>query len=178
MNTRSWVNMVEGINILLVLALIIRWSWGGWTPSSPPTLYTLFDSTDGMDDLHAPDAVSNRIVKTFQQNGGIITVEDIIRHLHDHPELLSTPTHTALFEQMLLTQTTLLNTEEELQIVELKMNKLALKIYNSLAETDKVRIRSRRNTDSVEGIEAQYWNSVLKQIQDTENTEEPEHRTP
>lgn len=178
MNTKSWVGIVEGFNILLAFGLLIRWGWGGWTPANNPTLYTLFDSTDGMDDLHAPDAVSNRIVKTFQQNGGIITVEDIIRHLHEHPELLSTPTHTALFEQMLLTQTTLLNTEEELQRVELKMNKLALEIYSSLSETDKVRIRSRRNTDSVEGIEAQYWNSLLNQVQDTEHTEEKEQRIP
>ena len=173
MNTKSWIGIVEGINIALALALLVRWEWGGFTASNSPTLYTLFDITDGMDDLHAPNSVSNRVVKTFQQNGGSITVEDIIRHLHAHPELLSTPVHIEKKKKMLQTQTTLLNTEEELQKVEWKMNKLALEIYSSLSEKDKVRIRSRRNTDSVEGIEAQYWNSLLEQVRTTEQQSTP-----
>jgi hypothetical protein len=171
MNTKSWIAIVEGLNIALALGLLIRWGW----PTTPPSteLYTLFEAQDGIEDLHAPNAVAHRVTTVFQQDGGVVTVEDIVRHLHANPKLMSTPTHVELFEQMLHTQTLLLNTEEELQQVELKMNRLSLEIYNSLSESDKVRIRSRRNTDSVEGIEAQYWKALLEQVQHTKDQSTP-----
>lgn len=146
--------MLEMINISLAIALLVRWLL---IPN--PNLHTLFTDNDTIEDLHAPSAVSQRI----EQLAPSITVEDIVRELHEHPEYLSSPEAQQLFKEMLQTQTSLLENEERLQAVELELNRLALQVFNDLSPEEQARIRSRRNTDSVEGIEAQYWREVLHQ---------------
>ena len=93
--------------------------------------------------------------------------EDIIRELHAHPEYLQSDRSKQLFKEMQQTQQALLDNEESLQQVELELNRIALDIFNSLPSAEQARIRSRRNTDSVEGVEAQYWREVLKQAENT-----------
>ena len=66
---------------------------------------------------------------------------------------------------MLGTQQALLRNEESLQRIELELNRTALELYDGLSQEEQTRIRSRRNTDSVEGVEAQYWRELLKQIE-------------
>lgn len=146
--------MLEMFNIALAIALLVRWLL---IPN--PSLHTLFTDEDTIEDLHAPGSVSIRI----EQLGPSITVEDIIRELHQHPERLSSPEAQQLFREMQETQSKLLANEERLQAVELELNRLALQLFNDLSPTEQARIRSRRNTDSVEGIEAQYWREVLQQ---------------
>ena len=159
MSSRT-TTIVDVFNITLAIALLIRWLV---LPS--PTLYTLFTGADGLEDLHAPNAVAHRI----EQLGPSITVEDIIRELHEHPEHLSSPEATQLFNDMQETQAALLENEERLHTVELELNRLALELFNALTPAEQARIRSRRNTDSVEGIEAQYWREVLQQVENEDN---------
>lgn len=152
--------MLEGINIVLAIALLVR-----WLLIPTPSLHTLFTDEDTIENLHAPGAVSQRI----EQLAPSITVEDIVRELHEHPERLSSPEAKQLFIEMQETQSKLLENEERLQAVELELNRLALQLFNDLSPTEKARIRSRRNTDSVEGIEAQYWREILQQGERSEH---------
>jgi len=153
--------MLEVINIALAIALLVRWFF---IPN--PSLHTLFTDEDTIENLHAPGSVSLRI----EQLGPSITVEDIIRELHEHPERLSSPEAQQLFKEMQETQSALLENEERLQAVELELNRLAFQLFNDLSPTEQARIRSRRNTDSVQGIEAQYWSEVLQQGKQDEHT--------
>ena len=155
-NRERWIRRVEVLNILLALGLLIRW-W--MVPSSP--VYTLFTDSDTIEDLHRPNAVPERI----EQIGPSVTVEDIIRKLHAEPELLHSTQSKQLFQEMLHTQQELLRNEETLQRVELELNRTALKLYEGLSHEEQTRIRSRRNTDSVEGVEAKYWRELLKQVE-------------
>jgi hypothetical protein len=152
----KWIRRIEFVNILLALALLVRW----YTVPSPP-IYTLFTNEDTIENLHRPNAVQQRI----EQLGPSITVEDIIRKLHAEPELLRSTEGKELFQEMLQTQQELLRNEEALQRVELELNRTTLKLYDNLSPEDQTRIRSRRNTDSVEGIEAQYWRELLEQVE-------------
>ena len=154
--------ILEGINIALAIALLVRWFL---IPN--PSLHTLFTDEDTIEHLHAPGAVSLRI----EQLAPSITVEDIVRELHEHPERLSSPEAQQLFKEMQETQSALLANEERLQAIELELNRLALQVFNDLSPEEQARIRSRRNTDSVEGIEAQYWREVLQQ--DEQGEREP-----
>ena len=120
-------------------------------------MYTLFTDGDTIDSFHRPNAVQQRI----DQLGPSVTVEDIIRKLHAEPELVSSAEGTQLFKEMLETQQALLRNEEALQRIELELNRTALKLFDGLSPEEQARIRSRRNTDSVEGVEAQYWRSFL-----------------
>ena len=153
-----WIQVLEIGNILLGLGLLVRWYL-----SSGPSMHTLFTESDTIENLHTPGAVQQRI----ENLGPAITVEDIIRELHAHPEHLQSERSKKLFKEMQQTQKALLDNEESLQQVELELNRVALDIFNSLSTTEQTRIRSRRNTDSVEGVEAQYWKEVLKQAEDT-----------
>ena len=122
-------------------------------------MYTLFTDEDTIESLHRPNAVQQRI----DQLGPSITVEDVIRKLHAKPELLRSTEGKQLFEEMIETQQALLHNEESLQRIELQLNRTALELYDSLSVEEQTRIRSRRNTDSVEGVEAQYWRELLEQ---------------
>lgn len=154
--TRSrWLQGLEVLNILLALGLLIRW----WMPSV--SIYTLFTDEDTIENLHRPNAVQQRI----DQLGPSITVEDVIRKLHAEPELLHSADGKQLFQEMLETQQALLRNEESLQRIELELNRTALELYDSLSSEEQTRIRSRRNTDSVEGVEAQYWRELLEQVE-------------
>ena len=150
-----WIQILEVLNILLAVVLLIRW----WIPSA--SMQTLFTDGDTIESLHQPNAVQQRI----DQLGPSITVEDIIRKLHAEPELLRSTEGRQLFEDMLETQQTLLHNEESLQRIELELNRTALELYDNLSPDEQARIRSRRNTDSVEGVEAQYWRELLKKIE-------------
>ena len=151
----QWLQSLEVLNILLALSLLIRW----WMPSA--SMYTLFTAEDTIESLHRPNAVQQRI----DQLGPSITVEDVIRKLHAEPELLHSADGKQSFQEMLETQQALLRNEESLQRIELELNRLALKLYDGLSQEEQARIRSRRNTDSVEGVEAQYWRELLKQTE-------------
>ena len=154
--TRAWwLQSLEVLNILLALGLLIRW----WMPST--SMYTLFTAEDTIESLHRPNAVQQRI----NQLGPSITVEDVIRKLHAEPELLHSTDEKQLFQEMLGTQQALLRNEESLQRIELELNRLALKLYDGLSQEEQARIRSRRNIDSVEGVEAQYWRELLEQVE-------------
>ena len=153
-----WIQILEIGNILLAVGLLIRW----YTVSAP-YIHTLFTETDTIENLHAPNAVQQRI----ERLGPTITIEDIIRELHAHPEYLQSERSRQLFTEMQKTQQALLDNEESLQQVEMELNSIALDIFNGLSRSEQARIRSRRNTDSVEGVEAQYWKEVLKQAGDT-----------
>ena len=151
----QWLQRLEILNILLALGLLIRW----WMPSA--SMYTLFTAEDTIESLHRPNAVQQRI----DQLGPSITVEDVIRKLHAEPELLDSTDGKQLFQEMLGTQQALLRNEKSLQRIELELNRLALKLYDGLSQEEQARIRSRRNTDSVEGVEAQYWRELLEQTE-------------
>lgn len=155
---KRWIKVLEIGNILLALGLLIRWYM-----VSGPSIHTLFTETDTIENLHTPGAVQQRI----ENLGPTITVEDIIRELHTHPEHLQSERSKQLFKEMQQTQQALLDNEESLHQVELELNRIALDIFNSLSSVEQARIRSRRNTDSVEGVEAQYWKEVLKQAENT-----------
>ena len=132
-----------------------------WWVFPSTSVYTLFTDGDTIDDLHRPNAVQQRI----EQLGPAITVEDVVRKLHAEPALLKSAEGKQLFQEMLDTQQTLLRNEESLQQIELKLNRTALELYDSLSTAEQTRIRSRRNTDSVEGVEAQYWRELFNQIE-------------
>ena len=151
-----WIHGIEVVNILLAIGLLLRW----WVPSSN-SVYTLFTDEDTIDDLHRPNAVQQRI----EQLGPAITVEDVVRKLHGDTSLLQSAESKQLFQEMLDTQQALLRNEESLQQVEVKLNRTALELYESLSPAEQTRIRSRRNTDSVEGVEAQYWRELFNQIE-------------
>ena len=153
-----WIQIIEIGNILLAVGLLLRWYLG-----SGPSIHTLFTEVDTIENLHTPGAVQQRI----EILGPTITVEDIIRELHAHPEHLQSDRSKQLFKEMQQTQQALLDNEDSLQQVELELNRIALDIFNSLPSAEQAHIRSRRNTDSVEGVEAQYWKEVLKQAENT-----------
>ena len=150
-----WLQILEVLNILLAVSLLVRW----WIPSV--SMQTLFTDGDTIESLHQPNAVQQRI----DQLGPSITVEDVIRKLHAEPELLRSTEGRQLFEDMLETQQALLRNEESLQRIELELNRTALELYDGLSPEEQTRIRSRRNTDSVEGVEAQYWRELLQNIE-------------
>lgn len=152
-----WIQVLEIGNILLAVALLARWYM-----STGSSIYTLFSGTDTIENLHAQGAVQQRI----ELLGPTISIEDIIRELHAHPEYLQSDQTKHLFKEMQQTQQALLDNEVSLQQVEFELNRAALSIFNGLSITEQARIRSRRNTDSVEGIEAQYWKEVLKKTEE------------
>jgi len=151
--------ILEILNLGLVILLLFRWI--GWSESP---LATIFTESDRLEDIHAPKAVENRSQMIFQRDGGTVTVEDIIRYLHAHPELIDTIEKRQTLQQMQQTQTALLSAEENLKQIEYQLNTLALEVYQRLTPAEQARIRSRRNTDSVEGIEAQYWQALIEQV--------------
>ena len=155
---KRWVQLLEVANVLLALSLFARWYLTTGT-----TLQTLFSETDTMESLHIPGAVQQRI----EFLGPTITVEDIIRELHAHPEYLQTDKSKQLLKEMQQTQQSLLSNEEALQKVELELNRITFDIFNGLSGTEQALIRSRRNTDSIEGVEAQYWKELQKQMEGT-----------
>ena len=158
LSKERWIQVLEIGNILLAVGLLLRWYL-----NSGPSIHTLFTEADTIENLHTPGAVQQRI----ENLGPTITVEDIVRELHAHPEQLQSAGSKQLFKEMQQTQQALLDNEESLQQVELELNRIALEIFNNLPSAEQARIRSRRNTDSVEGVEAQYWKEVLKQAEDT-----------
>ncbi len=153
-----WIHGIEVLNILLAMGLLLRW----WVLPST-SVYTLFTDGDTIDDLHRPNAVQQRI----EQLSPAITVEDVVRKLHADPALLHSAESKQLFQEMLDTQQALLHNEESLQQIESELNRTALELYESLSPAEQTRIRSRRNTDSVEGVEAQYWRELFNQIETT-----------
>lgn len=155
-NSERWVRRIEILNIVLALGWFLRWLM---VPS--PSMHTLFTDGDTIDDLHRPNAVQERI----EQLGPAITVEDVIRKLHAQPEHLRSPESKRLFQEMLQTQQDLLQNEEALQQIELQLNRTVLELYDGLSPEEQTRIRARRNTDSVDGVEAQYWRELLEQIE-------------
>ena len=159
LSKERWIQVLEIGNILLALGLLLRWYL---VPD--PSIQTLFREADTIENLHSQGAVQQRI----ENLGPTITVEAIIRELHAHPEHLQSAGSKQLFKEMQQTQQALLDNEESLQQVELELNRIALEIFNNLPSAEQARIRSRRNTDSVEGVEAQYWKEVLKQAEDTQ----------
>ena len=155
-NSERWVRRIEILNIVLALGWFLRWLM---VPS--PSVYTLFTDGDTIDNLHRPNAVQERI----EQLGPTITVEDVIRKLHAQPEQMHSPESKRLFQEMLQTQQDLFQNEEALQQIELQLNRTVLELYEGLSSEEQTRIRARRNTDSVEGVEAQYWRELLEQIE-------------
>lgn len=155
--------ILEVLNLGLVVLLLFRWF--GW---SEPTLATIFTENDRLEDIHAPKAVDKRSQMVFQRDGGTVTVEDIIRYLHAHPELIDTSEKRQTLQQMQQTQTALLSAEDNLKQIEYQLNTLALEVYQRLTPAEQARIRSRRNTDSIEGIEAQYWQALIEQVSTTQ----------
>ena len=151
-----WIHGIEVLNILLAIGLLLRW----WVLPST-SVHTLFTDGDTIDDLHRPNAVQQRI----EQLGPAITVEDVVRKLHADPSLLQSAESKQVFQEMLDTQQAIIRNEESLQQIELQLNRTALELYESLSLTEQTRIRSRRNTDSVEGVEAQYWRELFNQIE-------------
>ncbi len=160
MTKTRWILALELLNILLAIALLVRWN------TAPSSIVTLFSAEDRIEDLHAPGAVHNRIHTTFELGGEAVTVEDIVRKLHANPALLRSTAAQEHFRSLQETQTKLIDNMKALETVELELNRLALELYTSLSETQKMQIRSRRNTDSVEGIEEQYWRELMNELEE------------
>ena len=159
MTQPRWIGILEALNIVLAIGLLMRWN------STSDSVVAVFAEGDRIEDLHAPGAVHQRIQTTFELGGGAFTVEDIVRHLHAHPELLQSNVAKQQFRTLQEAQTALIDNMKALESVELELNHLALELYTSLSEAEQTKIRSRRNTDSVEGIEAQYWLELMKEIE-------------
>ena len=65
------------------------------------------------------------------------------------------------------TQQHILETEEQIQTIEMRLNELALDVYDGLSDHERFNIRQSRNLDSVNGIEAKYWRTLIEQAEAT-----------
>jgi hypothetical protein len=153
--------VLDGLLLLLSVALILRL----YTAQHPP-IVELATQQDAPHILHEPHAAEQLLPLRLSTVGGYITVEDLIRHLHEHPDLLTSDA-TTLLKEMEQTQQQILATEEEMQATELRLNQMALEIYDGLSEEEKFKIRHSRNIDSVNGVEAKYWRTLIESAEST-----------
>lgn len=154
-------SILDGLLLILSMTLILRL----YTAQSPP-IVELATQQDAPHVLHEPQAAERLLPLRLSTVGGYITVEDLIRHLHEHPELLTSDA-TTLLKEMEQTQQQILATEEEMQATELRLNKMALEIYDGLSDQEKFKIRYSRNIDSVNGVEAKYWRTLIESAEST-----------
>lgn len=153
--------ILDGLLLLLSIALVVRLYGTQQTP-----IIELATQNDAPHVLHEPHAAERLLPLRLSALGGYITVEDLIRHLHEHPELLTSEAIN-LLKEMERTQQQILETEEQVQAIELQLNQLALTIYDGLSEQERFNIRQSRNIDSVNGIEAKYWRTLIESVEST-----------
>lgn len=143
-------------NVLLVIVIFYTL----WSPSD--SLLPILQPKDDPTSIHLPHAAEHMTIRHIQTVGSYTNVEDVMRYLHEHPEILANnPTATTQLQQMQQTQQALFATEEELQKVERQLNEQALQLYQRLSPTEREQIEQNRNIDSVQKIEAKYWEEVL-----------------
>ena len=154
-------SILDGLLLLLSLALLVR-----LYTTQQDAIVELATSEDPPHVLHESNAAERLLPVRLSTVGGYITVEDLIRHLHEHPKSLSTET-IALLKDMEETQQHILETEEQIQTIEMRLNELALDVYDGLSDHERFNIRQSRNLDSVNGIEAKYWRTLIEQAEAT-----------
>ena len=151
---------IDAVLCLLAVTLCFRLL----TPSS--SLIEIATEAENPRTLHHPDSSKTLLPIRLQAVGQYITVEDLIRYLEHHPDMVRQNSQAvALLQRMLDRQSDILKTEEEIQAIEQILNQTALKLYEELSESEKQILRSQRNVDSVEGIEAVYWKSLLEELE-------------
>ena len=155
----KWETWLDGLLFLLSVGLAFRL----YNVSKSPIL-EMATIQDPPHILHGPDSAQRLLPLRLRTVGGYITVEDIIRYLHEHPTKLNQEA-TNILKQMEQTQQQILQTEEDVQEIERQLNKLALDIYDGLADSEKLQLRINRNLDSVNGVEAKYWRELIERAE-------------
>ena len=162
---KKWMakNGWDSFNILLLLGII----WQLWVLFSPSPIIGLLSVKQPPRSLHGPQAVERATLAKMEQLGTPLNVEDIIRELHQNPDLLANNSTLKasvfpLLKRMQETQEKLLHSEERIQSIEEELNQLSLKMLTELSEEQKQELLERRNLDSVQKIEQKYWNELIQ----------------
>ena len=152
--------ILDAVLILLAIALCFR-----MLPSNNP-LIEIATEANSPNELHQPDSAKAILPVRLQTVGQYVTVEDLIRYLEDHPEIVEKDKQiVALLQRMIDRQSQILKTEEDIQAIERVLNETTLQLYEQLTDSEKQQLRIQRNVDSVEGVEAEYWKSLLEKVE-------------
>ena len=124
------------------------------------------DQGNSPNELHHPDSPKTILPIRLQTVGQYVTVKDLIRYLDDHPEIVQKDKQiVAPLQRMIDRQSQILKTEEDIQSIERVLNETTLQLYDQLSESEKQQLRLHRNIDSVEGVEAEYWKTLLDNLE-------------
>ena len=152
--------IIDTLLIVLAFALCFR-----IFPSVNP-LIEIATASNSPKELHQPDAAKTILPVRLQTVGQYVTVEDLIRYLEHHPEIVEKDKQVvALLQRMIDRQSQLLKTEENILSIEKVLNETAFQLYSELSDSEKQLIRQQRNVNSVEDVEAVYWNSLLNKLE-------------
>ena len=94
-----------------------------------------------------------------------ITVEHIIRELHEHAETLPREQRKALLEELEKSETErdrLLEMMQTAQEMDDTLSLMAIQIWSTLTPQEQMRIRTDRNRISVDQIERMVWEQTKK----------------
>ena len=117
--------------------------------------------------LYAPLADSQfQTIETVELES--ITVEHIIRELHEHAETLPEEKRKALLEELEKAESErdhLLEMMETAQELDDTLSQMAIQIWSTLTPQEQMRIRTERNRISVEQIERTVWEQTKENLE-------------
>ena len=150
---------LDSINIVLLVTLM----WRIFQPM--PHFVPLLAKEDPPRFLHHPQAASKSLVQQMTQVGTFVNVEDLIRYLHEHPEIELNPEAKMQLMTLQKLSLELLQIEDAILQNEQQLNELTLQLYQSLPPQEQRALLEFRNQDSVQKIEMQYWLELLERPQ-------------
>lgn len=100
-----------------------------------------------------------------QSNG--ISIEDIVRELHAHADMLNADDRKELLiqlEEATKERDQLLLLMTEIQAMDTELNQAAIQVWDELSPENRNFIRQQRNTISVQELEAEYWEQTKESL--------------
>ena len=151
---------LDSINIVLIIGILVQL----YQPTSD--LIPLLQEHHAPRHMHSPNAAEQSLHQEIVTLGTYVNVEDLVRYLQENPKLYqNNPDVLPLIRELQVSQQELLKTEELILQTEAKLNQIAINMYKQLSPEQKKQLNNERNLDSVQQIEAAYWNDLIQELE-------------